>query len=396
MKITKIATIVHEDFPNIVHVQITTDEGITGLGESYYFGSTVAHFINEFAAPTIIGMDPLDRLNISRKLTTYVGYNSSGVETRARSAIDLALWDIEGKLTNKPLYQLLGGTDQKKLRIYNTCAGRTYMRKSNQGSSSWGLDDQTNDLDDLRAFMNDAGTLAQELLSEGITAMKIWPFDIYAEANWGEDISVADLKKGLAPIESIRSAVGEKMDIMVELHSLWRPLGAKKIMEALTDFNIFWVEDPLHPDLLDEFSELRNSNLPRIAHGETIASRTRVKQLAQRNLIDVLTLDMEWCGGLTDGIEFAKIAKENGVKIAPHDCTGPVGLMVGAHLSTASDNALIQETVRSSLRTWYPHLVNGLPEISNGELVVNNTPGHGLELTKEFFASSGAQKTVIS
>ena len=395
MKIAKVTTIVHEDFPNIVHVQITTDTGITGLGESYYFGSTVAHFINEFAASAIIGMDPLDRVDISRTLTTYVGYNSSGVETRARSAIDIALWDIEGKLQNKPLYQLLGGTSQKKLRIYNTCAGRTYMRKSNQGSSSWGLDDPTQDLDDLRAFMENAGVLAKDLLSEGITAMKIWPFDIYAEKNWGEEISSEDLKKGLAPIESIRSAVGDDMGIMVELHSLWGPHGAQKIMSALSDYNIFWVEDPLHPDLLDDFADLRKAHFPRIAHGETIASRTRVKHLAERNLIDVLTLDLEWCGGLTEGLEFAKIAEENKVKIAPHDCTGPVGLMVGAHLSTASENALIQETVRSSLRTWYPHLVSGLPEISNGELVVKNTAGHGLELTEEFLQSSGVHLTHI-
>ena len=119
MKIQKVETLVHEDFPNLIHVEITTDSGITGLGESYYFGATVAHFIQSFAGPSIIGLDPLNREEISRRLTTYVGHNSSGIEVRAKSAIDIALWDIAAKSENKPLYQFLGGKEKRKLRTNN-------------------------------------------------------------------------------------------------------------------------------------------------------------------------------------------------------------------------------------------------------------------------------------
>ena len=178
MKISKVRTFVHDDFPNVFHVEIETDTGLIGLGESYYFASSLAHFTREFAANQLLGKDFLQRDEISKSLTTYVGYNGSGVETRTRSAIDIALWDIASKAEGAPLYSLLGGISQRTLRVYNTCAGKEYMRRSNQSSKSWGIDNGSMELEDLKAFMTDAGALARELLSEGINAMKIWPFEI--------------------------------------------------------------------------------------------------------------------------------------------------------------------------------------------------------------------------
>lgn len=395
MKIVKVKTFVHDDFPNIFHVEVTTDTGITGLGESYYFGATIAKFVETFAGPAIIGRDPLDIENISNLLTTYVGHNGSGVETRAKSAIDIALWDIAAKHKNLPLYELLGGTSPRELRIYNTCAGRMYMRKSNQGSNAWGLNQESNQFEDLHAFMNNPGQLAEDLLSEGITAMKIWPFDLYAEKNWGSLISDEDLATGLNVVRQIRDAVGDRIDIMVELHALWAVEPAIKILRALSPFNIFWVEDPLHPDSLEEYSQLRHPDFPKIAHGETVSSLSRVKTLASNKLIDFLTLDIGWCGGLTQALKFADVSRANKVFIAPHDCTGPVGLLVGSHLATADNNAIVQETVRSSLRTWYPHLVNGLPEISGSHFKVLTTPGHGLTLSDNFKSSTGMYSYIL-
>ncbi|MGA0867259.1 MAG: hypothetical protein ACO3QV_08085, partial [Candidatus Nanopelagicaceae bacterium] len=222
MKITDVRALSHSDFPNVLHLEIETDEGVVGLGETYYFASTVAHFIKDFVAPNIVGKNPLAREEISRILTTYVGYNGSGVETRARSAVDIALWDIAGKVAGKPIYELLGGSP-RSVPIYNTCAGKEYMRRSDQSSQSWGIDSSSTDLEDLKAFMTDAGTLAEELISEGISGMKIWPFDLFAEKNWGSEISLSDLRTGLKPISEIRDRVGSKMKIMVELHALWSP-----------------------------------------------------------------------------------------------------------------------------------------------------------------------------
>jgi galactonate dehydratase len=387
MKITTVESFTHPDFPNLIHVKVGTDAGIYGIGESYYFGKTVATFVDEFIAPALIGLDPTNIEGISRKLTTYTGALSSGVEMRAKSAVDIALWDIAGKVANKPIYQLLGG-QARSLPIYNTCAGRGYMRKSDQDSSAWGISDANDQYEDLHAFLTDAGALAKTLLAEGIGGMKIWPFDIYAEKNDGKDISDEDLKKGLVPLQKVRDAVGDQMKLMLELHALWSPVAAKKIFEATKDLNLTWIEDPIYPDLLDDYASLRSKGYAPIAHGETISSLTRVEALVKNDYIDVLTLDLGWCGGFTQGIKFAQTAKKYGKSIAPHDCTGPIGLIAGTHLSTAYQNAMVQETVRASLRTWYPKIVTNLPTITNGAIQLDQGVGLGTDLTPYFTSSS--------
>ena len=387
MKITTVESFVHADFPNIIYIKIGTDAGVYGIGESYYFGRTVATFVEEFVAPTLIGLDPANIESISRKLTTYIGALSSGVEMRAKSAVDIALWDIKGKVEKKPIYQLLGG-QSKQLTIYNTCAGRGYMRKSDQDSSAWGISDKNDQYEDLQAFLTDAGALAKELLAEGIGGMKIWPFDIYAEKNYGADITDEDLKKGLIPLQKVREAVGEKISLMLELHALWSPKAAKKIFEATKDLNLTWIEDPIYPDLLDDYAILRGNGYAPIAHGETVSSMTRVNSLLKNDYIDVLTLDLGWCGGFTAGIKFSEAAKKYGKSIAPHDCSGPLGLIAGTHLSTAYENALVQETSRASLRTWYPMIVSNLPTITNGKISLGKESGLGTDLTSTFTSAA--------
>jgi L-alanine-DL-glutamate epimerase-like enolase superfamily enzyme len=331
-------------------------------------------------------MDPSEIKKVSRKLTTYIGALSSGVETRARSAIDIALWDIAGKVANKPIYQLLGG-EVRSIPIYNTCAGSGYMRASDQSSSSWGITKEADKYEDLHAFLTDAGLLAQQLLAEGVGGMKIWPFDTYAEKNNGADISDEDLKQALIPLQKVRDAVGNKINLMLELHSLWSPKAAKKIFEATKELELTWIEDPIYPDLLDDYAQLRGKGYAPIANGETLASVSRVKGLLEKDYIDVLTLDLGWCGGFTTGIEFSKLATKYNKQIAPHDCTGPIGLISGTHLSTARDNAAVQETVRASLRSWYPKMVKVLPSIKDGMITLDNNPGLGTDLTDEFLNS---------
>jgi L-alanine-DL-glutamate epimerase-like enolase superfamily enzyme len=335
----------------------------------------------------LIGLDPENIDLISKKLTTYIGALSSGVEMRAKSAVDIALWDIKGKLENAPIYQLLGG-QSKPLPIYNTCAGRGYMRKSDQGSSAWGISDDNSQYEDLQAFQTDAGALAKELLREGIGGMKIWPFDIFAEKNDGADISTEDLAKGLIPLQKVRGAVGEDISLMLELHALWSPTAARKIFEATKDLNLTWIEDPIYPDLLDDYAILRHTGFAPIAHGETVSSLTRVNYLLENDYIDVLTLDLGWCGGFTQGIKFSEATKKYGKSIAPHDCSGPIGLIAGAHLATAYDNALVQETSRAIFRTWYPTIVTKLPKVSEGKILLSQDAGLGTDLTSEFYSSA--------
>ncbi|SVE33526.1 uncharacterized protein METZ01_LOCUS486380, partial [marine metagenome] len=227
-------------------------EGISGLGETFFGVKAVEAYIHETAAPKLLGRDPLEIERISLDLTPYVGFSGSGAETRGRSAIDVALWDIFGKVTEQPVFQLLGGLARKKIRTYNTCAGYRYVRnRPDWDTSDWGLESPSEGpYEDLDAFLNRPDELALDLLGQGITGMKIWPFDHAAKDSDGYYISSESLDRCLEPFRKIRKAVGDKMDIMVELHSLWRLPAALKIAEALEPYNPYWYEDPVRMDSL--------------------------------------------------------------------------------------------------------------------------------------------------
>ena len=128
MKIRAIETIRIEERPNLLWVEVHTDEGITGLGETFYLSRTVEEYIHEYVAPRVIGSDPLQIDLLSADLVGYLGFRSSGVEVRGNSAFDIALWDIFGKATGQPIAQLLGGFSRQSIRTYNTCAGTEYIK----------------------------------------------------------------------------------------------------------------------------------------------------------------------------------------------------------------------------------------------------------------------------
>jgi len=364
-------------------VRVRTDEGLTGLGETFFGASTVAAYIHESVAPYLLGKDPLHIDRHARQLYGYVGFNSTGAEARGNSAIDLALWDLFGKATGQPLYQLLGGLSRERIRIYNTCAGYRYVRaRSAQAVDNWGLpvDAGGGPYEDLDAFLNRADELAYSLLEQGVTGMKIWPFDPYAEASGGHYISNPDLNIALEPFRKIRKAVGDAMDIMVEFHSLWDLPMAKKLAGALEEFNPYWYEDPIKMDNPGALAELARSTRVPITASETLGTRWSFREFFEHRAIGVAMLDVSWCGGLSEARKIATMAEAYQLPVAPHDCTGPVVFMASVHLSLNATNALIQETVRAFYTGWYTELVTSLPRISEGYVYPPDGPGLGLEL----------------
>jgi L-alanine-DL-glutamate epimerase-like enolase superfamily enzyme len=385
MKITAIETIRTEELPNILWVHVHTDEGLVGLGETFFGAQTVEAYLHEYAAPRLIGQDPSRIDRIARDLVGYLGFRSAGAETRGNSAIDIALWDLLGKALNRPIVDLLGGRTRDRIRTYNTCAGTHYVRKANaQRVDNWGLGtDPTARYDDLNAFLNHADELAADLLGEGITAMKIWPFDPAAEKTNGVYIASEDLKTALQPFEKIRRAVGDRMDIMVEFHSLWQLLPAMQIAKALAPYNTFWHEDPIRMDSLSSLKRYAEASPAPICASETLASRWAFRDLLETGVAGVVMLDLSWCGGLSEARKIAAMAEAWHLPVAPHDCTGPVVLIASTHLSLNAPNALVQESVRAFYRTWYRDLVTALPEVSNGMITVPEGPGLGANLSPD-------------
>lgn len=381
MKITALETIRIAERPNLLWIEVETDEGITGLGETFFGAETAEAHVHEYIAPRVLGRDPLEIDRLSQDLVGYLGFRSSGAEVRGNSAFDIALWDIFGKAANQPVAQLLGGFSRPSIRTYNTCAGADYIKKATgQTTANYALAGGARDYDDLNAFLNRADELAQSLLDEGITAMKIWPFDVAAEKTRGQYISADDLKRALEPFDRIRTAVGARMDIMVEFHSMWQLLPAMQIARALAPYGTFWHEDPIKMDSLGSLRRYAEASLAPVCASETLGSRWAFRDLLETGAAGVVMLDISWCGGLSEARKIAAMAEAWHLPVAPHDCTGPVVLAASTHLSLNAPNALVQESVRAFYRTWYRDLVTQLPEVANGMITVPPGPGLGLEL----------------
>jgi galactonate dehydratase len=369
MKITAIETVRVDQFQEFTGLLVHTDEGVTGLGETCFGPEAVEAYVHESVAGRLIGKDPLAIERHAKDLPGfYVTHGGTGVSTRAHSAVDIALWDILGKVCGQPLYQLIGGRFRDTAPIYNTCGGYAYGRK------------ERGPYEDLEAFQHRADELALSLLDEGITAMKIWPFDELARPTGGREISLEDLKKGLEPFEKIRSAVGDRMEIMVELHGLWQTVPSTRICRALEDYRPYWVEDAIELDSFEALGRLREATSVRFAFGETMGNKFDFKRLFDTGAIDVVLFDFGWSGGISEALRVAALAETYGIAVAPHDCVGPVALCIGAHFSVSTSNVLIQETVRAYYTDWYKEIVTQLPIIEGGRIAPREAPGLGVEL----------------
>jgi len=384
MKVTAVETIRLREYPNLVWVQVHTDQGLVGLGETFFGAQAVEAYLHESVAPYLLGQDPLRIDRHSRHLVGYVGFRGTGVETRGNSAIDIALWDLLGQASGQPIYQLLGGLTREKVRIYNTCAGYRYIRERPvQEVGNWGLPTAgaaDGPYEDLDAFLNRADELAMSLVEEGFTGMKIWPFDEYAHTSDGMYISPADLDRALEPFRKIRRAVGNKIDIMVELHSLWNLPTAIRIADALEEFEPFWYEDPVRVDGLTALAEFARRTKVPLCSSELLASRWGFRDLLAHVPVGVVMFVVGWVGGLSEGRKIASMAEAWHLPVAPHDCVGPVTLTANVHLTVNATNALIQEIVRASYTSWYRELLTELPRVEKGYIYPLHGPGLGTRL----------------
>ena len=390
MKVTDIETIYVDEYPNLLWVQLYTDQGLIGLGETFFGADAVEAHIHEFIAPYLLGKNALEIERHSHRMTGYTGRGGSGAEMRATSAVDIALWDLWGQFSNQPIYQMLGGASRDKVRVYNTCAGYRYVRKAAaQVTANFGLKaSNEGPYEDLEGFLNTADELAESLLTMGITGMKIWPFDFAAEASGGTYISNEDLKKAIEPFEKIRKAVGDKMEIMCELHSLWNVPTAKRICHALKDFDLTWIEDPVRMDHQDNIGKVANATDTPIAVGELLGGRAQYRDLIEKADVSLVIMDIVWGGGLTEARKIAAYCDAHSLPFTGHDCTGPVALTVSTHMALHAPNTFVQEMVRAFYYGWYQDFVTALPPVENGFIRAPDGPGLGLKLNPDVLKRS--------
>jgi galactonate dehydratase len=384
MKISALETVNVEAYPNITFVLVHTDEGIIGLGDTFFGTASVQTYVHDVAAPLLLGQDPLAIEALwNRLFTTTVrgGLSMRSAEVRGLSAVDVALWDVAGQALGLPLYRLLGGPTRDSLRVYNTCAGYRYGGRKPVGSTANYSDGQTEGpYEDLDAFLNRADELAESLLSEGFRAMKIWPFDQFGPATNGQQISAEEIARGCEPFEKIRKAVGNKIDIALEMHSVWGLPAAQRIARAVEQYDPLWFEDPVRMDNLDALLQFRQSTRIPTTASETMSTRWQFREAFEKGALSVVMFDIGWVGGLSEARKIATMAEAYQLPIAPHDCVGPITLMASVHLDYAVPNVFIQEVVRAYLQGVYPNLVTNLPTVANGEIRPPESPGLGTSL----------------
>jgi galactonate dehydratase len=204
-------------------------------------------------------------------------------------------------------------------------------------------------------------------------------------------ITHTELKAGLEPFRKIRAAVGNSIEVMCELHSLWNSTSAIRICRALEDVGVLWAEDPIAKmDDVQALADLRRQTRTPICGSETLGGMVPFRDLLAADALDFVMLDLAWCGGLSEGRKIAALAQAHARPLAPHDCTGPVTLWAGLHLALHAPSAIFQEVVRATLATWYRDLVTELPVIVNGMVQAPTRPGLGLSLRDEVRRQAGA------
>ena len=391
MKITALETIQVDEIPFLIFVRVHTDEGLIGTSDTYYTPSAIRAAVHDWAAPMLLGKDPLqmERHWDALYAKSAARWGGTGVEMRAISAIDSALWDILGQSLGVPIWQLLGGLAHDRVPTYNTCGGPMYGRNQNRGGDGKGP------LEDLWAQLNEPEVLAQELLDEGIRGMKIWPLDRIALRGTGRHITAAELREGLEPFKRIREAVGDQIEIMLEGHGYWDITTAKKIAHAVEEYRPAWLEDMVLGHDIDQLKELKDSTSTPILASELLITRYQFRPLMEKRAADIVMIDPTWAGGITESRKIATMAESFGLPVALHDCTGPFTLMAGVQLAFSAPNAIYQETVRAYLRTWYGEFTPHTITVEDGHVLPPMAPGIGTSLLPDVFKRPDAhvQKT---
>jgi galactonate dehydratase len=381
MRIVRLETIWYDEQPNTIWVRIHTDDGLIGLGETYYVPRAVSAMIHDVYATLLLGRPAYDIENHwNNMFSTANFFGFAGTEMRAISAIDVALWDLLGQHTGQPIYNLLGGRQRDRIRIYNTCV-------------SYGPHK-----DYHRWIGGKPGELAEELLASGINAMKIWPFDQFgvslggpigqragagAVGPVGHYLSQDDLKKGVSYVQDIRRTVGDRIGIAIEGHSRWNLPEATRIARALEPYDIMWLEEIMPPDNLEAYVRLKAATRVPLCESERLFTRFGFRQVVEKNAADIVMPDMAWAGGITETRKICSMADSYSLPITSHDTIGPVALWSAAHLMLNIPNAMIMETVRGYYEGWYKDVMTENIPISEGMLSLAGKPGLGTALREE-------------
>ena len=371
MKITDIKVIAANRF---LYVKVFTDEGITGVGESGAWGFLTAsgEAVESFKT-YLIGQDPLLIEHHWQYMYRCFHFRGAAV-MGAISAIDIALWDIAGKYYGVPIYQLLGGKCHDKLRTYYHVGGST-----------------------TEALVNSC----KEAKQKGYNAVgHLSPFldEPRTKPYGGTYASMID--DAAERVRLIREAVGNDVDLCLELHRRMKPGEAVAFAKAVEKYNPFFLEDPTTPDNFDSMALIASKSTVPIATGERINTIQEFEMLLSRHAMAYARTSVCLCGGISGTKKIAAIAEAHNAMIVPHNPLSPISTMACMQVAAACENFAIQEMpdhngmaaterytsekdVNQVTSFSQRDLVTNVPEVVNGYAILPTAPGLGIDLVED-------------
>ena len=349
----------------LVFVQVDTDEGLTGWGEVTTYPGPVANrsvaaFINEIG-DWLRGENPDHIEAIWHKIfrgLTYVG--TRGATTAAISAIDIALWDIRGKVLGQPIYKLLGGPVRDSIALY--C--HPYNATSPEGIVA----------------------AAKEIVAAGFDAFKMDPMlhnlHVGNAGYLDGEIDANVEAKALDILAAAREEVGPAFEILIDAHGLYNVPAAVRLANKMAEYDIHWFEEPVPPESWKALKQVKEQVSVAICTGERLHTRWEFVPIFENNLADFVMPDVTWTGGISELKKIATMAEAYYIPISPHDASGPINVMAGAQVMMTVPNFYKLEVTRYDF-SMYNLLIDAPLDVREGRLFVPDRPGLGVELNPD-------------
>lgn len=339
-------------------LQLITDEGIIGLGERPS-GNAInlavqVSLLKDLCEQFVVGTNPFDVEKLWQTIfASRHDYRHPGLDaTPALSAIEMACWDIIGKATGQPIYNLLGGRCHDKLRAY------AYMPTE----GIWETPEK-------------AGEIAAKLVEEGNTACKWDPFTPFFPQP--RDFPLKMIRHVAKIFQCIRDAVGDELEVAIGTHGQFTTAGAIRVANILEEFDPYWFEEPVPPENIDEMARVAaHTNIP-IATGERLVTKFEFAELLKKQAAQIIQLDVGQCGGILESKKIASMAEAHYAMIAPHMYCGPIAAAAAIQLDTCSPNFLIQEYNGNDL---HQQIFKEPLRFEKGYITPPTAPGLGVEL----------------
>jgi galactonate dehydratase len=360
MKITKITPhVLGTPWRNLTFLKVETDEGLTGWAEGRNVNRTEAllGYLGGIARRYVVGSDPRRIEDLVHRMALGDYSRVDEVAGMGIALVEIACWDILGKMLRQPVHQLLGGAVRDRIKAY---------------ANGWYTVER-----EPKAFH----AAAKKVVARGYKALKVDPFG----AGFYE-MERAEKVRSVSLIEAIRDAVGPDVEILIEMHGRFSPATAIELSRDLEPFKPSWVEEPVPPDNFEAMAKAAAKIMIPVATGERLHTRYEVRRLLELGCVDVLQTDITESGGLLEGKKIAAMADAYYVTFAPHNVGGPLSTAACLHLDACTTNFKIQEHFNDFVDSWVKEAASGpgYPEVKDGYFSLPGGPGLGVTVNEDF------------